>query len=556
MSDARNASGCSPTISLGDYSPVADGVTDDTPALFRCFTDAAIAASMAGAAVVTIPPGTYAIAGVTPIPLASSTTVFAHGARFILPRRLGDRARVVVFEGRDLCDFHWEGGHFQGFCFDPDSRENTWEPNASARVFAISTSPGGTTSDLLFRGIRADGVAGAVVNVHGCMHDHDGREVDTYADNVSVEACNFTRCGKFMWDYGFLWQRIVWPEEYTRDQVELAHRYFHTHLIREQVAMDDGETRVRYDAAPGELPAADEAGGRPGDGSTVCFYGDVLPANVVRGKRYHIVGAGTGWIHVADTPEGEPIRFQGRSGPAAKLIHSLHKAYFQLYAPHGCGPGKGGVDLVACRNSIVTGCRLSALGDTMHIRACDTTVFSGNQIVGSRMGAFFLAEWCRNSTVVGNTVDGTNGSRVMSVEKSNEDVTIMGNTFRGGGRGSWINQPRNLVMQGNIFINNTTKCERDSLRGRRSYETGDYEIYPEIYFTLHEDAGTYGPVIVRDNVIVTGPECREAIAFGPNGHDITVEGNAVSGGGRAISVDPSCTRVCAAGQTISSSGAR
>jgi hypothetical protein len=48
-------------------------------------------------------------------------------------------------------------------------------------------------------------------------------------------------------------------------------------------------------------------------------------------------------------------------------------------------------------------------------------------------------------------------------------VTITGNTFRNGGRGSWINQPRNFVLTGNIFVHNTTKNERDPRRGRRSF---------------------------------------------------------------------------------------
>lgn len=40
------------------------------------------------------------------------------------------------------------------------------------------------------------------------------------------------------------------------------------------------------------------------------------------------------------------------------------------------------------------------------------------------MGAFFLAEFCKTRGSAGNTVDGTNGSRVISVEKSCEDVVI------------------------------------------------------------------------------------------------------------------------------------
>ena len=107
----------------------------------------------------------------------------------------------------------------------------------------------------------------------------------------------------------------------------------------------------------------------------------------------------------------------------------------------------------------------------MHIQRSQDIVFSNNHILGSRMGAFFLAEFCKNATITANIVDGGNGSRVISVEKSTEDVTMVGNTFRNGGRGAWINQPRNLIIQGNIFINNTTKNDPDPRLGRIAYRT-------------------------------------------------------------------------------------
>ncbi len=62
---------------------------------------------------VTIPPGDYYLDGAEPIPLASRTTVFAYGARFHLPEKLGDQARAVVFAGENVSDFRWFGGHFQ-----------------------------------------------------------------------------------------------------------------------------------------------------------------------------------------------------------------------------------------------------------------------------------------------------------------------------------------------------------------------------------------------------------------------------------------------------------
>jgi hypothetical protein len=163
-----------------------------------------------------------------------------------------------------------------------------------------------------------------VITVLGGGKKGNEREVETFARNVTVENCTLEWSGKFMWDYGYLWQITVWPEDYNEAERALAAKYF---------------------------------------------------------------------------------------------LHDL-----------------------------VRGCRLSALGDTMHIQKSHSIVFANNHITGSRVGAFFLAEYCKDATITGNTVDGTNGSRVVSVEKSCEDVTIVGNTFRNGGRGSWINQPRNFVL--------------------------------------------------------------------------------------------------------------
>jgi nitrous oxidase accessory protein NosD len=265
----------------------------------------------------------------------------------------------------------------------------------------------------------------------------------------------------------------------------------------------------------------------------------------VRGKRYFVVERGENWIRVGETPDGPPIRLdaapEGRG--SLRLVHHLHRAYMELYAPVGSGPGKGAVDLTACRNTMMSGNRLSARGDTMHIHSCRTNVFSQNQITASRMGAFFLSEWCSDSTIVANTVHGTNGSRVMSVEKSNRDVTIIGNTFRGGGRGSWINQPENIIIQGNVFINNTTKGEADPHRGRRTFETGDYERRSELYFTTHEPDGRYGPAIVHDNIFQTGPEAVAAVELHAGGHDISIKGNHFGGSTSRIIVDDSCERV-------------
>ena len=79
---------------------------------------------------------------------------------------------------------------------------------------------------------------------------------------------------------------------------------------------------------------------------TVCFFGDELPTNLVRGKQYFVVASTPEFIRIAESPDGEPIRFASAAGPNVKLISNLFQAHLALYGPIGSGPGKGTFDLV------------------------------------------------------------------------------------------------------------------------------------------------------------------------------------------------------------------
>jgi hypothetical protein len=490
--------------------------------------------------IITIPPGDYHLSGKKPVPLSSGTTVFAHGSRFHFPDSLPAGARLVLFSGTDLHDFAWHGGEFIGHVFDPSREENSWEPSANTRAIEITTTKPGGTHDLLFRDVKADGVAGAVIGVHGLSKKGSESEVEAYAERVTLEHCTLLRSGKFMWDYGHLWQILTWPEEYETWEVERARRYFRMDLVKGGLTIEAGSDRIRLDNTINPIPVSPDAEPK----HALSFLGDGLPKNLVRGKQYFVVEAAPDFIRIAETPGGGAIRFESAGGAELSLVHNLFAAFWALYAPVGSGPGKGAFDLTAVKGVHVTDCRLSALGDTMHIQRCRDIVFADNHIIGSRMGAFFLAEFCQNATITGNLVDGTNGSRVISVEKSCEDVTLIGNTFRNGGRGSWINQPKNFILANNVFVNNTTKGENDLRRGRRSYETGEPRRFPELYFTLHEEGGSYGPVIVRDNVFQLGDSAPdEAVTFAPNGRDLQMSGNTFPGRAITIAVDPSCEAV-------------
>jgi hypothetical protein len=523
-------------FSLTDFDPPTDPLNDATPALQRLFVNV----QEQGGGLVTIPPGKYYVSGKQAIPLSSNTRVDATGAVFTLPEKLGNQARLTLFAGSNLTDFHWTGGKFLGRCFDPTKPENDWEPNVATLIFAITMTT--ATERISFRRVESLGIAAAVISVFGQSEPSSETGVRSYAKHVRVDDCQLLESGRFMWDYGYLWQIVIWPEDFSEHERTLPDRYFRNDLIRHKLHGKAGESLIQFDNAK-PLPVAKE--GNPSD--AVVFFGAELPNNIKRGKQYFIVHSQPEGIKVAEQPGGEALVLDGPLGHDAKLIHNQQAAFHALYAPTGGGTGKGAVDLVACEDVRLSNCQLSARGDTMHIQKSRNIVVANNQILGSRMGAFFLAEFCSNATVTGNTIDGTNGSRVMSVEKSCRDVTITGNTFRNGGRGSWINQPTNFVLTSNVFVNNTTKGERDPKRGRRTYLTGEYEFYPELYFTLHQPNGTYGSVIVKDNVFETGPECGAAITFAKNGTGIIVKNNILRGTGRKITIDPSCKDVVVEG---------
>ncbi|MBK8093599.1 MAG: right-handed parallel beta-helix repeat-containing protein [Verrucomicrobiaceae bacterium] len=495
---------------------------------------AKLAALLAKSGVVTIPAGDYHLDGTQPIPLRSNTTIMAHGARFLLPESLPDKARVVLFAGENIAHFAWHGGEFIGHVFDPAKKDNTWEPNANTKGIEITTTIAGGTHDILFRDVKSNGIAAAVIGVHGKYGTKSESEVEHYAERVTLDSCTLLRSGKFMWDYGYLWQIMTFPESYQPWEVERAKKYFRTDLIRE-VAFSGDLVKFDNTIKPIAISATDE----PKEALT--FMGNELPKNILRGQQYFVAESTPTHIKIAEKPGGAPIRFT--SDGSGTLAFNISATYLSAYAPTGSGPGKGTFDIVGARDVRVTGCQLSAIGDTMHIQRCKNIVFANNHILGSRMGAFFLAEYCQNASITGNLVDGTNGSRVISVEKSCTDVTMTGNTFRGGGRGAWINQPVNFIMTGNVFINNTTKNDPDPRLGRIAFQTAQPGHFPELYFTLYEPGATYGPIIVKDNIFHLGPHCpEEAVTFAPNGHDLVFTGNTFQNKPATIVVDPTCTR--------------
>lgn len=173
---------------------------------------------------------------------------------------------------------------------------------------------------------------------------------------------------------------MTFPEHYEPWEVERALKYFRADLIHD-VTFDGDRVRLDNTKRPIAVSASDE----PKEALT--FMGADLPKNIVKGRQYFVVESAKDFIKIADKPGGAAIRYE--EVKKGQLAFNLSGTYLGAYAPTGSGPGKGAFDIVGARDVRVTGCQLSAIGDTMHIQRCRNIVFANNHILGSRMGAFF-----------------------------------------------------------------------------------------------------------------------------------------------------------------------
>lgn len=508
---------------------LTDFLKDDIESAFReCFA----AAQEAGTPVkIVIAPGEYTFAPQTPIGLFSGLTVEAEGARFIWQQHWTGPVHRIMFYGENICNFTWDGGRFEGYVYDVPPAVSTWAPECCARCIVIETTPGGKTENLCFRNIEGENCSGSVVSVYGAMWHPE----KTRARNIEVCSCRFKRCGKFMWDYGYLWEKLVFADLFTPAEVALGERYA-------APEHRSGEVRFYGDHICVEkMPPFKKEERHPFD--TIAFYGENLPPEIRRGKCYFILDMEDGKITFSDIPGGEPVRTSAALHGGMYLFRNLFSVFHWGYAPANQGPGKGSLDLSCCSNIKVCDCELGANGDAMHIHTASDVVFCRNVISSARMGAFFLAFDCDHAEIYDNTVYGTNGSRVLTVERGCRHVNIHHNVFTGGGRGCWINQSDDVTISDNVFRNNVQKGIPQAGIGRRSPFSGAFEQYPEIYFA---NAGkSYSNIIMRRNLIESTPgNTQPAVLFEKNGTGIIFEDNILQGTSRDVAIEGNAEVQC------------
>ena len=138
--------------------------------------------------------------------------------RFRLPETLGDRARLVLFQGENVRDFSWtRRARSSAARFDPAAAANTREPNANTRRLPPHDDPGRGDGAVLFRDVKSEGLPGPSSRVFGAEQARlRAARCGRSPREVTVENCTLLDSGKFMWDYGYLWQITVWPEDHDR----------------------------------------------------------------------------------------------------------------------------------------------------------------------------------------------------------------------------------------------------------------------------------------------------------------------------------------------------
>ena len=326
-----------------------------------------------------------------------------------------------------------------------------------------------------------------------------------------------------MWDYGYLWQITVWPEDYNAAERAMAAKYFRHDLVRGPVRMEAGDDRVFFDNAK-PLPVSQKREGAERNAATMR-----CASSATRCRRTSCAGGSTSWSRARRSssaspsrPGGEPIRFAGDAGPQAQLISDLFQAHLALYAPAGSGPGKGALDLVGCENVIVRGCRLSALGDTMHIQKSRGVIFADNHITGSRMGAFFLAEYLQ-----GRDHHRQHRGRHERLARDERREVVRGRDDHRQHlpqrRPRLLDQPAAQLRAGRQHL----REQHDQVRTRpapRAPQLRHRRLRALRRAVLHHPraGGRYGNVIVRGNIFTSGPKPTHAITFAPGGDTILV----------------------------------
>lgn len=487
------------TFLSGDYC-VGDGVTDDLMNIKAMFAQVS---AYSGPRKVIFEEGTYLLGLTNFITLPSNCTVDATAAKFVIPAAMPTNAfnypRNRIFITGGISNFVWQGGSFEGSVFDKYSALGTnqgYRPEMEVPLFLFNTtSVTNTPSNVSITGLRMKNWPGNALRFYGSpgVFGLEGFVTTAYASNLVVSDCVFDNVGGFQFDYGWQWQVLTFDTNYSASTIQIADAYMPAASKIGAVTMASGTSLVAFDNDPTLVPIA------PSDARdhVVTFYGTTLPSNITRGLQYFVVGSSASGIQVSATFGGPAITFASSSS-GAKMLFNMTKAWYEALGEPGVFSGT--VAVYDAQNVRYTDNYQRSPGDGHQFWRTTRGVMSGNTINSAAMGALFLADQCSDWSVTGNTVDGSFGSRTISCEFGSTNIVFSGNTFRGGGRGVWINRPMRLVMSNNTFDRMNLKTTPDWFNGRITFITGTWEQFASIYVTSR-DGTPFGSISFTGNIM-------------------------------------------------------
>lgn len=456
-----------------------DGVTDCQSSVRAFF------ATLDSTTIKTVifPPGYYyfSCGSGSEIALPSNLTVIANGATFLFPTTLD--AERTLFMQTDVENVTWIGGKFVGYVFDPLKSGgyalNTWTPRAGVQAFWFKSTGGNGCANIALRNVDAKNTGLAVLRVSGVSTGSGSASTtSTYADGIVIDGGRWENCGRFYWDYGYLWQLLSFEAagSYSSDLVAMANAHIEPATKIGAVTMTSGTDLVAFDNSANLVPAA------VSNANTywVTFYGTTLPSNITRGLRYYVVDSSSAGIKVSATYGGAAITFAS-SGSGAKMLYNMYSAFYEAYVPVGADNTNypaGTFVFQDCKNITVRGLVASSAGDLTYIRRCVGGNFNMTG-TGARMGSIFFIQ--STDLTWSGYYDGGNGSRIITSEGNSARVVFENIVLRGGGRGCLFDSPREHSFIGAQFYRNNTKNYNDYALGRIDPQTSTWQTFPLFY---------------------------------------------------------------------------
>jgi len=493
-----------------DYPVPNDGVTDAQPGLKTLFE---AVAGGSGPRSVVFPPGKYLI-GLTSISnqiaLPSNTTIDATGAQFLFPIYLPTNNAAypfpLAFSTTDVTNLTWNGGSVLGYGFDlgaVDPSTNVWKPAETPAFLYFSSTDGHGCENIVIQNLSATNLSGPVVAVNGVGSGSVwSATTTTAARRLTITNCTFMQCGLFAWDYSYLLQIICYSNRYSPGQWWMATNYMPPGLLQGPVSTTAGSGWVGFDN-PGLVALNTNSSSAQ---NQCTFYGLPPPSTpqIVAGNPYFVVGTNAHGILVSTSQGGSPVMFNGNSSGSMGLVPNIWAAGVDTYFPFGRSRSvfSGAFCFVDCDGVQVVNSTWSSPGDSSNFLRTANIQLSGNLILPVRMGVLYLGDGCRNAVITNNLFNvGTSGSRIITLETVS-NVTVLGNTFIGGGRGCLIVNPLQVTIANNTFRTNTTKAYQDYAIGRIGPEYGG-TWEQQWLFNIINDGTFPNGIVITNNLIQT-----------------------------------------------------